>query len=124
MAKTNSEISQALISSTSGDGGGARVFAVSDIHADHPENMQWVFSLPCNRYRNDALIVAGDVSDDLETLARALGGLRERFGRVLFVPGNHELWVHRGECEDSWEKFCLIQALCDRLDIGMLPERV
>jgi len=43
----------------------------------------------------DVLIVAGDVSSDLASLERALGGLRETARQAVFVPGNHDLWCGR-----------------------------
>ena len=36
--------------------------------------------------------MAGDVAEKLETLDWALALLASRFARVLWVPGNHELW--------------------------------
>ena len=40
-----------------------RVFALSDLHADFPPNLSWIHSLSSDEYRNDFLILAGDVSD-------------------------------------------------------------
>ena len=46
--------------------------------------------------QNDVLLLAGDISDDLGLIRRSLSTAAEAFGRVFYVPGNHELWV-RGE---------------------------
>ncbi len=70
-----------------------RLFAVSDLHVDYPDNAQWVQSLSRWDYRDDALIVAGDLSHRPHLLGACLGELAARFARVLFVPGNHDLWV-------------------------------
>ncbi|CAI6006901.1 unnamed protein product, partial [Closterium sp. NIES-64] len=50
-----------------------RVYVVSDIHTDHAENMEWVERLAATRQRSegsgkgrDVLILAGDVTDNLE----------------------------------------------------------
>ena len=45
--------------------GGTRfdVYAISDLHTDHKENLNWIRCLSTEHYRNDALIVAGDISD-------------------------------------------------------------
>ncbi|MFT5392782.1 MAG: putative phosphodiesterase [Gammaproteobacteria bacterium] len=99
------------------------IYAVSDLHVDFRENMEWVWSLSSHRYLNDALIVAGDVSDNLQRLELTLVALRERFAAVMFVPGNHELWVRNGNWTDSWEKFQHIQGLCHRLDILTEPTK-
>lgn len=77
-----------------------RLFAVSDLHVDYPDNAQWVRSLSRWDHRDDALILAGDISHRPALLAECLGTLAERFARVLFVPGNHDLWV-LGEDEDK-----------------------
>eukprot|EP00038_Savillea_parva_P014707 m.11861 g.11861 ORF g.11861 m.11861 type:complete len:312 (-) comp2884_c0_seq1:382-1317(-) len=74
----------------------ARLFAVSDIHTDHGTNKSWVDSVHPTRYQSDALIVAGDVANDLSTVEKALKGLTSKFERVFFVPGNHDLWVSGG----------------------------
>lgn len=72
-----------------------RIFATSDLHVDYAVNAQWVEDLSTFDYRDDVLIVAGDVSDSLPLLERALAALARRFRRVFFVPGNHDLWVVR-----------------------------
>lgn len=102
----------------------SRVYAISDLHVDYAQNMAWVMSLGKQRYLNDVLIVAGDVSDDLGRLEQTLASLRERFSRVYFVSGNHEFWLRRDDCADSWEKFQRIERLCRRLNVGIEPERV
>ena len=53
-----------------------RVFALSDIHVDYPENMLWVLQLSDTEYRQDILILAGDVTDDLELLRQVFDSLR------------------------------------------------
>jgi predicted phosphodiesterase len=88
-----------------------RVFALSDIHTDHENNRRWVASLSHSDYREDVLILAGDVSDSLSQLGWTLQAFAERFAHVLYVPGNHDLWVRRTrELSTSLEKF---QRVCD-----------
>ena len=41
----------------------------------------------------DWLIVAGDVADQVADIERTLRVLRDRFERVIWAPGNHELWT-------------------------------
>jgi 3',5'-cyclic AMP phosphodiesterase CpdA len=74
----------------------ASVFAISDLHVRYPENRAFVEAL---RPRSDAdwLLVAGDVADTLTDVGWALGTLRERFARVVWAPGNHELWTPPGD---------------------------
>lgn len=70
----------------------AGLYAVSDLHVSHPENRSVLESL---RPRNPAdwLIVAGDVAETVADVAWALRLLAGRYERVLWVPGNHELWT-------------------------------
>jgi len=72
-----------------------RVFAVSDIHVDYSANAKWIANLSVAEYQDDVLILAGDVSDIRRLLDWCLTTLAKRFKKVLFVPGNHELWVTR-----------------------------
>jgi 3',5'-cyclic AMP phosphodiesterase CpdA len=74
--------------------GEARLLAVSDLHVGYPENREVVENLR-PRSDSDWLIVAGDVGEQLADVEWALGLLAGRFARVIWVPGNHELWTHR-----------------------------
>ena len=78
-----------------------RIFAISDLHIDYKENRNWISALSEQEYINDVLIVAGDICDKDEELSWAFIMLRKKFKRVLFVPGNHDLWVARKNCDDS-----------------------
>lgn len=102
----------------------SRVFALSDIHIDNNGNKPWFQKLSQQNYSSDALILAGDVSDDLNILKESLTSLREMFAQVFFVPGNHELWICRSECKDSIDKFWKIIDLCDTLDVKTSPAQV
>jgi predicted phosphodiesterase len=92
-----------------------RVFAISDLHVDYEINARWIVSLSRRDYQDDVLIVAGDVSDSLARLEWALGELAERVRKLLFVPGNHELWVIRERSpKTSVEKFAEVCAIVER----------
>lgn len=69
-----------------------RLLAVSDLHVRHAANRAVVEGLRPGA-EGDWLIVAGDVGERVDDVAWALGLLRERFERVIWVPGNHELWT-------------------------------
>jgi predicted phosphodiesterase len=89
-----------------------RVFALSDLHVDYEANLRWVETLSSAEYRDDLLIVAGDLTDRLPLLAHCLDALVRRFRKVLFVPGNHELWVSRDPLHgDSLQKFDAVRAV-------------
>lgn len=101
-----------------------RIFAISDLHIDYEQNRQWVGQLSTGEYRDDVLILAGDISDSLTRLEWCLDSMARRFAQVLFVPGNHDLWVLRDPPSvDSLEKFGAVCALAQRCGISMSPFR-
>jgi len=100
-----------------------RIWAISDLHADFRENRRLLERIPAGEHRGDALIVAGDVADSIPLVTDVLGGLRERFAEVFFVPGNHELWVRR-DPRDSLEKFHAVLAACAGIGVRTEPARV
>jgi len=100
-----------------------RIFAISDIHVDYEINARWLADLSTSEYRNDVLILAGDVSDSLERLGWALGVLTARFRRVMYVPGNHDLWVIRDPGRGtSLDKFERLRAVVEQSGASMDPE--
>ncbi len=83
-----------------------RIFALSDIHIDYDSNAKWVANLSMSDYQDDVLILAGDVTHARRLLDWCLSTLVRRFNKVLFVPGNHELWVMRDDRgKNSLQKF-------------------
>ena len=111
-----------------------RVFVVSDIHTDFEENMEWVRGLSDTKYTNDAIILAGDISDDLSTLEETFTHFASRFRYTFFTPGNHELWCKRrgplkeGESEadreiipDSMAKLERVLKLCETCGVDTRP---
>jgi 3',5'-cyclic AMP phosphodiesterase CpdA len=74
----------------------ARLLAVSDLHVRHPDNRAVADDLrPTGD--DDWLVVAGDVAEQVDDVLGQLARLSERFARVLWVPGNHELWTRAKE---------------------------
>jgi predicted phosphodiesterase len=96
-----------------------RVFAISDLHLDYAANREWLQQLPWHEYNDDVLILAGDVSDRLALLEDAFGVLTRRFATVLFVPGNHDLWINRDRMRDSFEKLDAVLELARKSDVHM-----
>jgi len=99
-----------------------RLFATSDLHTDYKENFRWLQEISDSDYLNDALIVAGDISDRPEIIRDTLQLLRSKFRYLLFTPGNHELWV-RGVEYDSIEKLQRVLQLCANLNVITSPVR-
>lgn len=97
-----------------------RIFALSDLHIDYDENARWVADLSLAEYQDDVLILAGDVTDARRLLDWCLTALARRFHKVLFVPGNHDLWVVREDREkDSLQKFDDICAVVESSGASM-----
>jgi 3',5'-cyclic AMP phosphodiesterase CpdA len=67
-----------------------RLLAISDLHVSHRSNREALAGIPA--HPEDWLIVAGDVSERPEHLVTVLDLLTSRFARVLWTPGNHDLW--------------------------------
>jgi 3',5'-cyclic AMP phosphodiesterase CpdA len=70
-----------------------QLLAVSDLHVGYAENRAVLEHLRPGT-DEDWLIVAGDVAEKVDDIAWALDVLRSRFAKVLWTPGNHELWTH------------------------------
>jgi predicted phosphodiesterase len=70
------------------------LWAISDLHLGHEANRTALRSV--ERRPEDWLILAGDVGDSEAHLAAAFKFLRRRFARLIWAPGNHELWVTNG----------------------------
>ncbi|MDJ0460319.1 metallophosphoesterase [Streptomyces sp. H27-C3] len=68
------------------------LLAVSDLHVRHPENREIVEGLR-PQSDDDWLIIAGDVGETFSDIVWAMQLLRARFTKVIWVPGNHELWT-------------------------------
>lgn len=105
----------------------ARLFLVSDLHVNSRENWQWLHELSDSAFRSDALIVAGDVCEDLGQLEATLRLLAAKFGLVFFTPGNHDLWLTSSDVAagltTSLAKLEHILQLCGRLGVATSPRR-
>ena len=104
-----------------------RIFAISDLHVDFAANLEQVESLSQSDYQSDVLIVAGDASHRPDRTEAALLALVERFSRVFFTPGNHDLWVDDGEApppgpvETSLERLSTLERMCTRIGVVTAP---
>lgn len=98
-----------------------RIFVVSDLHTDFPENMQLIRAVSDYDFQEDVLIIAGDIANQPQIIEETLITLHRKFRRLFFVPGNHELWVDR-QRYDSIEKFHFILELCEKLNVNTKPK--
>jgi 3',5'-cyclic AMP phosphodiesterase CpdA len=75
-----------------GSGGAGRLLAVSDLHVSNPESREVVERF-APEGEADWLIVCGDISESLAECEWALALLSGRFAKVIWTPGNHDLWT-------------------------------
>jgi 3',5'-cyclic AMP phosphodiesterase CpdA len=68
-----------------------KLYAISDLHVGCEDNRRLLWTIP--DHPEDWLIVAGDVAEKEADIASTLRMLASRFQKVLWVPGNHELWT-------------------------------
>ncbi|MFI0357602.1 metallophosphoesterase family protein [Actinomadura sp. 9N407] len=68
------------------------LFAISDLHVGFEDNKRFVEGLRPED-EGDWLLVAGDVAERFSDVEWALRTLSEKYAKVVWVPGNHELWT-------------------------------
>jgi 3',5'-cyclic AMP phosphodiesterase CpdA len=92
-----------------------RLFAISDLHLGHRANREALERLAA--HDRDWIILGGDVGETEEHLEIALAAFTRRFARVIWVPGNHELWTVRSRAKEELRgqaKYDHLVALCRR----------
>ncbi|MGQ4487827.1 metallophosphoesterase [Streptomyces sp. 372A] len=72
--------------------GRGKLLAISDLHVRYEENRRIVQGI-APQSDDDWLLVAGDVGETGADIRATLELLAGRFAKVVWVPGNHELWT-------------------------------
>ncbi|CAM4030190.1 MULTISPECIES: metallophosphoesterase family protein [Tsukamurella] len=70
----------------------AKLFAISDLHVGHRGNEVIVERIQPES-PDDWLILAGDICERTDALDEVLAAVAPRFAKVIWVPGNHELYT-------------------------------
>jgi 3',5'-cyclic AMP phosphodiesterase CpdA len=98
-----------------------RLLATSDLHISHRINREALAALP--PHPDDWLIVAGDIGERPEHLRVALDTLTTRFARVIWTPGNHDLWSPPDDPSRSrgQARYDELVAICREADV-LTPE--
>jgi hypothetical protein len=101
----------------------ATLWATSDLHVGYPENRRIVAEDLVPADPGDWLIVAGDVAEKAADVEWALATLAGRFERVIWSPGNHELWTHKQDplTLRGQDRYDHLVAACRRLGV-LTPE--
>lgn len=94
-----------------------QLYTISNLHLAYQANRQ-----PWRRCRHpeDWLIVAGDIGETEAHLRLALTILTERFARVLWTPGNHDLWTmpsHENDLRGD-AKYQRLVAICHEYHVS------
>jgi hypothetical protein len=86
-----------------------RLWAISDLHVSRPENREMVAGYEARP--DDWLAIAGDVGS-VDSLRWTLEQLAPRFARLVWVPGNHDLWTVDDEPARGEERYRLLVEIC------------
>ncbi|MFJ4650154.1 metallophosphoesterase family protein [Nocardia sp. NPDC088792] len=99
-----------------------KLMAVSDIHVGHQGNKPVVEAIRPDS-PEDWLILAGDVGEKTDDIRWALETLRGRFAKVIWVPGNHELWTTAKDPVQMHgaSRYDYLVSICRDLDV-LTPE--
>ena len=89
-----------------------KLYALADLHLRYEVTRQALQELDPHPY--DWLILGGDTGESEEHLRFALAIVTRRFARVLWVPGNHDLWTIPGQKDDArgQAKYERLVAIC------------
>jgi 3',5'-cyclic AMP phosphodiesterase CpdA len=69
-----------------------KLYGLSDLHVGFEANRRTLSELP--PHPDDWLVLGGDIGESERHLAWTLDLLAPRFARLIWVPGNHDLWTH------------------------------
>jgi predicted phosphodiesterase len=87
-----------------------KLWAISDLHVGYPENRRLVENLPARP--DDWLILGGDIGETPDELVFVLQSLQPRFRRLVWVPGNHDLWTTLTGSPRGEVKYSTLVSLC------------
>lgn len=94
-----------------------KLYAISDLHLAHRINREALATMPA--HPEDWLIVAGDVGEQPAQLELALKVLTSRFARVIWTPGNHDLWCPHDAVDRprGQERYDELVGICRRFGV-------
>ena len=97
-----------------------KLYAISDLHVGFKANREAIVALPA--HPEDWLILCGDIGDTPQQLDFALQVLGQKFAKLIWVPGNHELWtVPRATGQRGVARYAELVELCRRRGV-LTPE--
>lgn len=97
-----------------------KLHAISDLHVGFKENLLALSELP--DHPGDWLVLCGDIADTPKQLEIALRILQRKFEKLIWVPGNHELWsLPRESALRGVARYEELVALCRKFEV-LTPE--
>ncbi|MCB9675128.1 MAG: metallophosphoesterase [Alphaproteobacteria bacterium] len=91
-----------------------RLFALSDLHVNHAVNRETLQALPAHPH--DWLVLAGDLGEKEDHLRWVFETLGPKWERLVWVPGNHELYTVPSDGPDGLRGVARYEALCALAD--------
>ena len=98
-----------------------RIFTVSDLHVDYKKNLDWVKNISNADFKNDLLILGGDISHHLNKTLKTIELLKNKFKEVTFVSGNHDVWIHQKDFKNSYLKHDELMKEVYQLEVHIKP---
>jgi putative phosphoesterase len=98
-----------------------RIGILSDIHVDLNGSQAVIDGLLQTMERNsvEAMVIAGDVSSNYQLTLDTLAQLQERSGtKLLFVPGNHDIWNEAHPKLTAWQAYQALERFAGNLTMG------
>ncbi len=98
-----------------------KIGILSDIHVDLNGGQAVINGLLTAMLRRDVevMVIAGDVSSDYRVTLDSLEQLRERSGiRIVFVPGNHDIWNEAHPEITAWQAYRELERFPGNLTAG------
>ena len=92
-----------------------KIYAISDLHVGYAANRDAVAGLPA--HPEDWLILAGDLGETEAHLRYVLALATTRFAKVIWVPGNHELWTSEDPPVFGLAKYERLLEVCERFGV-------
>jgi putative phosphoesterase len=98
-----------------------KIGMLSDIHVDLNGGQAVINGLLAAMLRRDVevMVIAGDVSSDYRVTLASLEQLQERSGiRIVFVPGNHDIWNEAHPENTAWQAYRALERFPGNLTTG------
>jgi putative phosphoesterase len=98
-----------------------KIGMLSDIHVDLNGGQAVINGLLAAMLRQDVevMVIAGDVSSDYRVTLDSLEQLQERSGiRIVFVPGNHDIWNEAHPEITAWQAYEALESFPGNLTRG------